>query len=102
MTALVRDQQHVTPELEERAHQQNQIPPVDGEEIEEHDELAPDEDLADDRRQDGIHVSAAGFWASNAKARESSVTARDSLIRLPPAEGPEPVAPYPRRSGRRP
>src|SRR5665811_1358876 len=82
MAALVCDEEHVAAELEQRADEQDQIPAVDGEEVQEHDQLALDQNLADRGLRKAAHPDAAAVgrsrtcWAMSDAKASSSLSAR--------------------------
>src|ERR1700688_1134477 len=82
MAALVRNEEHVAAQFQQGAHEQNQVPPVDGEEVQEHDELALEQTLADRGLQVAAHQDAAAAgrsrtcWAMSAANASSPLSAR--------------------------
>src|SRR6267378_4292961 len=79
MATLVRYEQHVTAQLQQGADEQNQVPPVDGEEIQEHEELALDQNLADRRLHKRIHADAAAAGRSRTCCAMSAANVSSSL-----------------------
>src|ERR1700693_5733041 len=64
MAALICDEEHVAAQLQQGADEQNQIPPVDSEEIQEHEELALEQNLADHGLHKLVHAEAAAAGRS--------------------------------------
>src|SRR6266849_3648899 len=83
MADLVRYEEHVTAQLQQGADEQNQIPPVDSEEIQEHEELALEQNLADR----GLDKLAHADGAAAALTLESS-SSNSSISRSAPAASP--------------
>src|SRR6202049_2853695 len=79
MPALVRYEKHVAAQLQQRADEQNQIPPVDGEEVQKNEELALEQDLADRGLQYFAHTEAAAVGRSSTCCAMSAAKASSSL-----------------------
>src|SRR6266446_7900985 len=79
MAALVRYEEHVPAQLQQGADEQNQIPPVDSEEIQEHEELALEQNLADRRLHELAHADAAAAGRSRTCCAMSAANASSSL-----------------------
>src|SRR5205807_311288 len=89
VATLVGNQKHVKFQLEQRAHEQNQVPAIDTEKIQEHGVLALDQDLIDDRGEELVHpVAAAGksrTWCAMSAAKRSSLFVARRKKRVPGA-----------------
>src|SRR5258706_187819 len=79
MPALVRYEEHVAAQLQQGADEQNQVPPVDGEEIQEHEELALEQNLADRRLHELAHAEAAAAGRSRTCCAMSAANASSPL-----------------------
>src|SRR6476469_5100074 len=105
MPALVGNQQHVTTQLEQRAHKQNQIPAIDAEEVQQNGELTFDQKIVDERRDVLVHPAAASGSSSTCSAisaakRSSPFSARRRNS-VPAAPSPRSASPASRLTRQR-